>query len=157
MFIGLSGEGFRMLEQERVKLLFGPYRTPKCKVGHRLRCVMRGKVTVAGLSDAPIQWPYVPQPGGNGYRSLILCGDLVRAVRRESEIAVMHWWSVSRHTVLKWRKALGVEKNTDGTRDLASRWAPAAMPRQARRAKPLPSASLAFCLCHKSNLSRIFR
>ena len=102
-----------MLEQERVKLLFGPYRTPKCKVGRRLRCVMRGKVTVAGLSDAPIQWPYVPQPGGNGYRSLILCGDLVRAVRRESETAVAHWWGVSRHTVLKWRKALGVEKNTD--------------------------------------------
>jgi hypothetical protein len=42
---------------------------------------MRGKVTVAGLSDAPIQWPYVPQPGGNGYRSLILCGDLVRTGR----------------------------------------------------------------------------
>ena len=124
MFIGLSGEGLRMLEQERVKLLFGPYRTPKCKVGRRLRCVMRGKVTVAGLSDAPIQWPYVPQPGGNGYRSLILCGDLVRAVRRESEVAVAHWWGVSRHTVLKWRKALSVEKNTDGTRDLASRWAP---------------------------------
>jgi hypothetical protein len=81
-------------------------------------------VTVAGLSDAPIQWPYVAQPGGNGYRSLILCGDLVRAVRRESEIAVMHWWGVSRHTVLKWRKALGVEKNTEGTRDLASRLAP---------------------------------
>src|SRR6516164_2650967 len=124
MFIGLSGEGFRMLEQERVKLLFGPYRTPKCKVGRHLRCIMRGKVTVAGLSDALIQWPYVPQPGGNGYRSLILCGDLVRAVRRESEVAVAHWWGVSRHTVLKWRKALGVEQNTDGTRDLASRWAP---------------------------------
>jgi hypothetical protein len=42
-----------MLEQERVKLLFGPYRTPKCKVGRCLRCAMRGKVTVAGLSDAP--------------------------------------------------------------------------------------------------------
>jgi hypothetical protein len=56
MFIGLSAEDFRMLEQERVKLLFGPYRTPKCKVGRRLRCVMRGKVTVAGLSDAPTQW-----------------------------------------------------------------------------------------------------
>ena len=90
MFIGLSGEGLRMLEQERVKLLFGPYRTPKCKVGRRLRCVVHGKVAVAGLSDAPIQWPYVPQPGGNGYRSLILCGDLVRAVRGESETAVAH-------------------------------------------------------------------
>jgi hypothetical protein len=50
MFIVLSGEGLRMLEQERVKLLFGPYRTPKCKIGRHLRCVMRGKVTVAGLS-----------------------------------------------------------------------------------------------------------
>ena len=112
-----------MLEQERVKLLFGPYRTPKCKVGHRLRYVMRGKITVAGLSDAPIQWPYVPQPGGNGYRSLILCGDLIRAVRRESKVAVAHWWGVSRHTVLKRRQALGVEQKNDGTRGLASRWA----------------------------------
>src|SRR5262249_33653375 len=92
MFIGLSREGLRMLEQERVNLRCGLYRTPKCSVGRCLGCVMRGKIAVAGLSDAPIQWPYVPQPGGNGYRSLILCGDLVRAVRRESGIAVAHWW-----------------------------------------------------------------
>ena len=51
MFIGLSGEGFRMLEQERVKLLFGPYRTPKCKVGRRLRCAMRGKITVKDVAE----------------------------------------------------------------------------------------------------------
>ena len=105
MFIGLSGEGLRMLEQERVKLLFGPYRTPKCKVGRRLRCVMRGKVTVAGLSDAPIQWPYVPQPGGNGYRSLILCGDLIRAVRRDdagaSRVEVSHGGAAAPNQRLK--------------------------------------------------------
>jgi hypothetical protein len=113
-----------MLKQERVKLLFGPYQMPKCKVGGRLRCAMRGKVTVAGLSDAPIQWPYVPQHGGNGHCSLILCGDLIRAVRRESETAVAYWWGISAQTVWKWRKALGVASQTEGTSDLLSRWAP---------------------------------
>ena len=113
-----------MLQHDRVKLLFGPYRTPRCKMGGSLRCVMRERVKVAGLTDARIPWPYVPQPGGNGHRSLILCGDLVKAVRRESETAVAYWWGVSAQTVWKWRKALGVEKNTEGTIDLNRRWSP---------------------------------
>src|SRR5262245_13167567 len=33
-----------MVQEDRVKLLFGPYRTPKCKIGGHLRCRMRGKV-----------------------------------------------------------------------------------------------------------------
>jgi hypothetical protein len=82
---------------------------------------MREEVRVAGLTDARIPWPYVPRSGGNGFRSLILCGDLVKAVRRESETAVAYWWGVSAQTVWKWRKALDVEKQTDGTVDLQRR------------------------------------
>ena len=112
---------FLMHEQERVKLLFGPYRTPRCKIGGTLRCTMRGQVIVAGLTDAPISWPYVPNRGGNGYPPLILCGDLVKAVRQESETAVAYWWGVTVQTVWKWRKALNVESQTEGTVDLQRR------------------------------------
>jgi hypothetical protein len=41
-------------EQDRVRLLYGPYEMPNYKVGGWLRCRMRGKVRVAGLTDAPI-------------------------------------------------------------------------------------------------------
>ena len=55
---------------------------------------------------------------------LILCGDLVDAVKRESEAAVMHWWGVSDSTVRKWRRALGVPRMTPGTIRLHRKWAP---------------------------------
>jgi hypothetical protein len=44
---------------------------------------------------------------------------LARAVRKESAAAVQHWWGVSRSTVLKWRKALGADRNNNpGSRRL---------------------------------------
>jgi hypothetical protein len=49
---------------------------------------------------------------------LILCGDLARAVRDESESAVAAHWGVARETVWKWRRALGVTEYTPGTRQL---------------------------------------
>src|SRR6059036_319691 len=51
-------------------------------------------------------------------RSPILCGDLIRAVRREAKATVAYHWGVSVITVYKWRKALGVADWTDGSRDL---------------------------------------
>ena len=53
-----------------------------------------------------------------GKKSLILCGDLVRAVQRESVEAVSHHWDVCRAVVQKWRKVLGVEEFNEGTRQL---------------------------------------
>ncbi len=53
-------------------------------------------------------------------RSLILCGDLVRAVKQESEIAVAYHWGVCIGVVTKWRNALEVEPITVGTRFLKS-------------------------------------
>ena len=98
-----------MIESERVKLLYGPYRMPRCKVGRWLRCLMRGPIKVCGISPAPIQWPFTRR-GKRGTVSLILCGDLARAVRKESEIAVAHWFGITGQTVWKWRVALGVEE-----------------------------------------------
>jgi hypothetical protein len=47
-----------MLDVDRFKLLFGPYRMPRCRVGRTwLHCAIRGQVRVVGISDAPIMWP----------------------------------------------------------------------------------------------------
>lgn len=103
-------------EKERTKLLFGPYEPPRCKRGSFLTCVLRGKVKVGGYSDAEIPWPVVWKT-----KSLILCGDLMEAVRRESAWGVMHHWGVCRKVVQKWRRALGVEKYPVGSRLLQRR------------------------------------
>ena len=162
-----------MYEHDRVKLLFGPYRMPRFRVGRFLRCTMRGKVRVRGISDAPIMWPFTRNRDGRGTASLILCVDLARAVRRESEIAVAHWWGVSQQTVWKWRVELGVGALTKGTSDLRSRWAPetvqspvanarraptlksperAAKIAAARRGKPRPATIMK--ALHRGNIGR---
>jgi hypothetical protein len=97
-------------DAERFRLL-GTYRTPKVRYGRRVRCLVRGEVTVCGLTDAPIPWPI----GAKYAKCLIVFGDLARAVRRESNQAVAHWWGVSPQTVTIWRKALHVEPTTAGT------------------------------------------
>lgn len=113
-----------MRDRNRLKLLFGPYRPPRCRVGGRLTCAIRGKVKVVGMSDAPIQWPQTKRRDGSGRPYLIVAGDLVKAIRRESEIAVAYWWGVSPLTVWTWRKALGVPVTTEGTSRLRSAWSP---------------------------------
>jgi hypothetical protein len=98
---------------ENTRLLYGPYRSPKCRVGWSLECEARGRtVIVAGISDAPIQWPFARKRGN---RSLILCGNLVNAVAVESVSAICHHWGVSRSVVNSWRRALGVPTNNPGT------------------------------------------
>jgi len=76
---------------------------------------MRGTVKVGNYSDGPIPWPMKW-----GRRSPILCGHLVRAVERESALAVAHHWGVCHSVVTRWRAALEVETNTVGTRRLKS-------------------------------------
>ncbi len=99
----------------KAKLLFGPYHPPRTRPGRFLFCEWRGTVKVGDYSDRPIPWPMKWRT-----RSLILCGDLVRAVKQESEIAVAYHWGVSVAVVTKWRKALEVEPITVGTRNLKS-------------------------------------
>ncbi len=76
-------------------LIGGPYKSPRCKVGSRLYDILRGDLIVCGISDAPMPWPL-----GRSHpvcRPLpIVTVELVRAIREESELAVMYHWGVSR-------------------------------------------------------------
>jgi hypothetical protein len=95
-------------------LIAGPYRRPRCRVGDFLVCVHRGRVAVAGFTAVPVRWPYGLQP--NGRPGLIICGDLLRAVRTEGAMAVAQLFRVSRTTVARWRRWLSVNYPTGGTR-----------------------------------------
>jgi len=106
---------------DRFKLLYGPYVPPKCAVGDKLPCEYRGReVTVRGMSDAPIQWP---STRGRGNHSPILCGELIRAVKVEAELAVAYHWGVRYQVVWRWRRALGVSAMTPGSRRLRIEYA----------------------------------
>jgi len=97
------------------ELIAGPYLPPACTVGGWIDDEIDGRLEVGGWTAAPISWPRRKKAGR---ASLILCGDLVRAVRTESSEAVAHWWGVGVTKVWMWRKALGVGRVTDGTRKL---------------------------------------
>src|SRR5437867_12477283 len=113
-----SGQYTPMLpDAVRFQLLNGPYQPPKCKVGSWLNCRRRGHVKVVAISDGLIQWPMTQSETG-GPRSLILCGDLVKAVRQESAVAIKHWWGVQHDLVRKWRKNVGVEHENEATKQL---------------------------------------
>lgn len=109
--------GKSMRDRESFKLIGGPYAMPRCSVGGVLTCEARGRdVTVGGIHDARISWPYMK---GRSRTPLILCGDLIRAVQMESAIAVAHNWGISRSTVCIWRRELGVPKWNPGTTRLS--------------------------------------
>ena len=75
-----------------VRLLYGPYTPPVVRHGDVVFCEARGDVIVVGVTEAPIPWPV----GKRGRaRAPILFGDLVEAVRRESNQVVAHWWGVT--------------------------------------------------------------
>jgi hypothetical protein len=98
------------------KLFFGPYSPPRIPRNQRLFCEMRGYLRVGSWSNGLIPWPRRHRTG-----SVILCGDLVRAVRQESVEAICHHWGVCRGVVQNWRKALGVPEDNPGTRQLRHR------------------------------------
>ena len=91
-----------MHPRDRVKLLLGPYLPPRTRPGRSLVCHLRGKVTVRSISDAPIQWPCTWRHAIDRRPSIILCGDLVRAVRTESAAPIMYHWGVGHSTLAKW-------------------------------------------------------
>jgi hypothetical protein len=98
------------------QLLFGPYAPPRIPRTQRLLCEMRGYLRVGSWSDGLIPWPRRYRTG-----SIILCGDLARAVETESVEAVSHHWGVCRNVVQKWRQALHVPEANPGTRQLRHR------------------------------------
>ncbi len=107
-----------MIDAERFKLLHGPYRSPRCRLGGWLVCAIRGRVPVRSISAGRIPWPQTRH--GRSRPAFILCGDLARAVRRESALAICHWWGVTAQTVTVWRKELGIGPTTEGTSQLRS-------------------------------------
>jgi len=96
--------------------LHGTYRTPRFRLGATVTCKVRGELRIVGVTDARIPWPL--GHSGRGARSLVVYGDLARAIRRESVSAICHWFGVHDLTVWKWRKALGVPERNYGTRKL---------------------------------------
>ncbi|HEX5272701.1 MAG TPA: hypothetical protein VFW33_19525 [Gemmataceae bacterium] len=107
-----------MTKRSGPPLIGGPYPAPRLEEGAVVECQHKGAVRVGALSGSPIPWPLGHRPGqaGGGHWLPILTGALVEAVRTESAGAVAHWWGVSRATVQRWRKTLGVGRMTEGTR-----------------------------------------
>lgn len=110
-----------MKNAERFRLLHGPYMVPRCKIGRKLRCHIRGKVKVTDISNGRIPWPQTRVATNRAY---ILCGDLAKAVRCESALAIRYWWGVGASTVRTWRRALGVSEYNEGTLRLHRDWMP---------------------------------
>jgi hypothetical protein len=104
-----------MKDTERFRLL-GKYRTPRFRIGRTVFCEVRGEMVITGVTDALIPWPIGKR--GRGRHTLIVYKGLAKAVRRESELAICHWWGVCPTTVWKWRKALGVGFSNEGTHRL---------------------------------------
>jgi hypothetical protein len=88
------------------------YRTPNFRYGQKVEDLARGEVTIVKLSDAPVPWPIGAIKWA---RSPVLYCDLAKAVRRESNLTVQRLFGVTGQTVTKWRKALGVPPNNEGT------------------------------------------
>ena len=67
-----------MDDADRHRLHFGPYPTPRFRYGAVVWCEVRGEVTIAGLTDAPIPWPV----GKRGRaKSLVVYKGLAKALR----------------------------------------------------------------------------
>jgi hypothetical protein len=101
---------------------FGPYAPPGVDLGDEIQCEIRGLITVHSWSDrGAIMWPMGLRSGASpGRPAMILTGDLVRALRRESAIAVANHWGTTWRTVRVWRRALGIGRMTEGSTLLAS-------------------------------------
>lgn len=101
-----------MRQSERVKLNFGPYRTPRYRLGQKVVCEAPGELTIVGTTDGKIPWPI----GKRGRaKSLVLYGDLAKAVKKESVLAIRHWWGIGYSTINNWRKIYGVPPSNPGT------------------------------------------
>src|SRR5262245_53037055 len=76
-------------DEERYRLVGGPYEPPFFK-GEFLVDEVRGKVRFAKYSNGRIPWPMIKRKGRGGSGGYVLCGDLLRALERESAAAICH-------------------------------------------------------------------
>ena len=76
-------------------LIGGPYRAPRARPGRPVPCFLCSRygrlvpdqAIVEGMTRSPIPWPFAAAPGGK--HSLLLTGDLLKALQLESVLAVM--------------------------------------------------------------------
>lgn len=101
-------------DEERYRLLYGPYEPPLVKRGFLVDAV-RGKVRFGTFTNALIPWPKSKRRGKSGSGGIVLCGDLLRALEKESIPAISHHWGVSRGSVSNWRRALELTSRTERT------------------------------------------
>lgn len=132
LFLGvyMSNKKSRLLpDDERFRLLGGPYTPPAVRRGDWLFDELRGLVEVGGYTSGRIPWPHTKKAGRG---AIILCAELVRAIRTESALAVKYWWGVSDKLVAFWRKAFGITRPTDaeGTKRLYQLYQPAKLPEE---------------------------
>jgi hypothetical protein len=102
-----------LADDDRYRLIGGPYYPPRTSRGRFLVCQLRGTVKVGGYSDAPIPWPRIW-----ARRSLVICGDFLRAIKTESRLAVAYHWGLSVAIVSYYRQQLTVERMNPGTNRL---------------------------------------
>ena len=110
-----------MIDRERLKLLFGPYKAPPVRRRDRAFCLFRDcDVVITSWTDARISWPLCRAiHHRRGRPGLLVDDELLRAIRTESAVALKHWFGVSTHTAWNWRKAFGVGQwATEGSRRL---------------------------------------
>jgi hypothetical protein len=70
---------------DRVKLLHGPYRASRLRVGDRATSLFRDcLVVVTGWTDGLTSWPRGLPLGERGHPSILVNEELARAVRLES-------------------------------------------------------------------------
>src|SRR5438874_144997 len=108
-----------MTDTDRFRLL-GTCRTPRVRLGAVVVCEARDcDLIVVEISNGRIPWLVGRRKGQSG-KSLIVFGDLAKAVRTESNQAVCYWFGITPQTVSKWRKALSVGLTNPGTHRLRS-------------------------------------
>ncbi len=98
-------------QEEKVQFVGGPYTTPTVPVGGWLQCEVRGLLQVGGYSNALIPWP----TAARNRKQLIVCGDLLKALKTESRLAVAFHFGISPQMVSGFRRALGIERFTAGS------------------------------------------
>ncbi len=94
-----------LTEEERCRLLYGPYKPPLVKRGFLVDAI-RGKVKFSHFTNARIPWPKYQKTTKGGSGGHVLCGDLVRALTDESAPAIAYHWGVCQGTISNWRRAL---------------------------------------------------
>jgi hypothetical protein len=130
-----------MRDIDRFQLLHGPYRAPRLRRGDRATCLYRdATVIITGWTECRIPWPRGRTVGATGHAGFLVDEELARAVRKESEVAVMYWWGVGQTAVWRWRQALGVDRVTEGGRRLIRAAAQDTSPQRRKSALRLNSS-----------------